>query len=65
MYLCVCVCVCVCVCLFPLRSPPLERKNSGKTWLVYEERLTWIQMMRRKNIERINTDIDYNNGIII
>ena len=43
-YMCVCVfvcvCVCVCVCLFPLRSPPLERKISWKTWLVYEERLT-------------------------
>ena len=42
------------------------RKNGGKTWLTYEERVKRIQMMTRKNNdrinERINDDINHNNG---
>ena len=57
------------MCLFPLGSPLLERQKGGKTWLIYEERLKRIQMMTRKNneriIEKINADVDHNNGVIM
>ena len=54
-----------------LRSPLPRgiRKTGGKIWLTYEERLKQTEMMIRKNNERINerinNDIDHNNGVII
>ena len=36
-------------------------KKGGET---YEERLKRIEMVIRKNSERINDDIDHNNGVI-
>ena len=53
---------------FRISSPKGIRRKGGKTWLTYEERLKWIQMMTRKTNERINeriNDIDHNNGVII
>ena len=45
------------------------RKTGGKIWLTYEEQLKRIEMTIRKNNEkindRINNDIDHNNGVII
>ena len=45
------------------------RKTGGRIWLTYEERLKRIEMLIRKNNEkineRINNDIDHNNGVII
>ena len=50
-------------------APRGIRKTGGKTWLTYEERLKRTEMMIRKNNERINerinNDIDHNNGVII
>ena len=50
-------------------APRGIRKKGGKIWLTYEERLKRIEMMIRKNNEkineRINNDIDHNNGVII
>ena len=54
-----------------MRSPPPRgiRKTSGKIWLTNEERLKWMKILIRKNNEkvneRINNDIDHNNGVII
>ena len=45
------------------------RKTGGKIWLTYEERFKQTEVMIRKNNdrinERINNDIDHNNGVII
>ena len=50
-------------------APRSIRKTGGKIWLTYEERLKRIEMMLRKNNERINerinNDIDQNNGVNI
>ena len=50
-------------------APRGIRKTVGKTWLTYEERLKRTEMMIRKSNERINdrinNDIDHNNGVII
>ena len=50
-------------------APRGIRKTGGKTWLIYEERLKRTEMMIRKSNERINerinNDIDHNNGVII
>ena len=50
-------------------APRSIRKTGGKTWLTYEERLKRTEMMIRKSNERINdrinNDIDHNNGVII
>ena len=50
-------------------APRSIRKTGGKIWLTYEERLKRIEMMLRKNNERINerinNDIDQNNGVTI
>ena len=50
-------------------APRGIRKTGGKTWLTYEERLKRTEMMIRKSNERINdrinNDIDHNNGVII
>ena len=40
-------------------------KKNGKTLLTYEEQVKGIEMIIRKNYERINDDIDHNNGVII
>ena len=54
---------------FKVSAPRGIRKTGGKIWLTYEERLKRIEMMIRKNNERINerinNDIDHNNGVII
>ena len=54
---------------FKVSGPRGIRKTGGKIWLTYEERLERIEMMKRTNNEklndRINNDIDHNNGIII
>ena len=50
-------------------TPRGIRKTGRKIWLTDEERLKRIEMMIRKNNkkinERINNDIDHNNGLII
>ena len=55
--------------MFKVSAPRGIRKTGGKIWLTYEERLKRIEMMIRKNNEkineRINNDIDHNNGVII
>ena len=55
--------------LFRVSALRAIRRKGGKTWLTYEERLKRIQMMTKKNdgriIERINADINHNNGVII
>ena len=50
---------------FKVSAPRGIRKTGGKIWLTYEERLKRTEMMIRKNNERINNDIDHNNGVII
>ena len=43
-----------------------EKKEGGKTWLSFRERFKQTEMMTRKDSERINErindDIDHNNG---
>ena len=54
---------------FKVSAPRCIRKIGGKIWLIYEERLKQIEMMIRKINgkinERINNDIDDNNGVTI
>ena len=54
---------------FKVSAPRGIRKTVGKIWLSYEKRLKRTEMMIRKNNEiineRINNDIDHNNGVII
>ena len=54
---------------FKVSAPRGIRKTGAKIWLAYEERLKRIEMMIRKNNERINeginNDVDHNNGVII
>ena len=54
---------------FKVSAPRVIRKTGWKIWLTYEERLKRIEMMIGKNNEkineRINSDIDHNNGVII
>ena len=57
---------------FKVSVPRGIRKSGGEIWLTYEERLKQIEMMIRKNNERINNvnerinnNIDHNNGVII
>ena len=54
---------------FKVSAPRGIRKTGGKIWLAYEERLKRTEMIIRKNNEkineRINNDIDHNNGVII
>ena len=54
---------------FKVSAPRGIRKTGVKIWLTYEKRLKRIEMMIRKNNERINerinNDIDHNNGVII
>ena len=58
-------------CLFFFKTSASRdiRKTGGKIWLTYDERLKRLEMMIRKNNEinneRINNDIDHNNGVII
>ena len=51
---------------FKVAAPRGARKTGGKIWLTYEERLKRTEMMIRKSNEiineRINNDIDHNNG---
>ena len=46
-----------------------EKKEGGKTWLSFRERFKQTEIMARKDSERINErindDIDHNNGVII
>ena len=50
-------------------APRGIRKSGGKIWLTYEERLKRIEVMIRKNNERINervnNNINHSNGVII
>ena len=54
---------------FKVSAPRSIRKTGEKIWLTYEERLKRIEMMLRKKNERINerinNDIDQNNGVTI
>ena len=51
---------------FKVAAPRGARKTGGKIWLTYEEQLKRTEMMIRKSNEiineRINNDIDHNNG---
>ena len=53
---------------FRVSVPKGIRKKGGKTCLTYEERPKRIEMMTRKNNERINDrindDIVHNKGVI-
>ena len=55
--------------MFKVSAPRGIRKTGEKIWLTYEERLKRIEMMLRKKNERINerinNDIDQNNGVTI
>ena len=54
---------------FRVSAPRSIRKKSGKTCSTYKEQLKRMEMITRKNNERINErindDIDHNNGVII
>ena len=53
---------------FRVSAPSAISKKGGETWLTYEERLKQIEMVIRKNSERINErindDIDHDNGVV-
>ena len=54
---------------FKVSVPRGIRKSGGEIWLAYEEWLKRIEIMIRKNNERvnerINNNVDHNNGVII